>query len=239
MVGRVLLMVLYNLLWVPCWWYQLCSYGKHADEIPEKKRYALIQKIVRGANKGGRVRIEIHGQENLPEKDGFVLFPNHQGMFDVLAIAEACNHPFSVVAKIEVKDIFFLKQVFAVIQAKMMDRADVRQSMKVIMAVTEEVKQGRNYIIFPEGTRSKNGNEVGEFKGGSFKSAMNAKCPIVPVAIINTYQVFDRHSIAPVYAQVHFLKPLMYEEYQGMKSVEIAEIVKQRIVETIKVSEVS
>ena len=66
---------------------------------------------------------------------------------------------------------------------------------------------------------------------------MNAKCPIVPVAIINTYQVFDRHSIAPVYAQVHFLKPLTYEEYQGMKSVEIAELVKQRIVETIKASE--
>jgi 1-acyl-sn-glycerol-3-phosphate acyltransferase len=118
-------------------------------------------------------------------------------------------------------------------KAKLMDRADVRQSMKVIMAVTEEVKEGRNYLIFPEGTRSKNGNEVGEFKGGSFKSAMNARCPIVPVAMLNAHEVFDTNSIAPITVQVHFLEPIPYEEYQGMKSTEIADMVKGRIVDTI------
>lgn len=43
--------------------------------------------------------IDVHGKENIPEKDGFMFFPNHQGMYDVLAIVEACSHPFSVVAK--------------------------------------------------------------------------------------------------------------------------------------------
>lgn len=231
---RIMLMVLYNLPFVPYWWWQLCHYAKHTDEIPEPKKYALLKKITFHANKGGRVKIDVHGRENIPTDQSFIFFPNHQGLFDVLSIIEACDVPFSVVAKIEVKNTFFLKQIFAIMKAKFMDRSDVRQSMKVIMAVTEEVKAGRNYLIFPEGTRSKNGNKVGEFKGGSFKSAMNAKCPIVPVAMLNSFLPFDANRINPVTVQVHFLKPIPYEEYQGMKSTEIAEMVKARIVETIE-----
>lgn len=230
-------MVLYNLPFVPWWWYQLCHYAKHTDEIPEDKKYALLKKITVHANKGGRVKIDVHGQENIPREENFVFFPNHQGLFDVLSIIEASDRPFSVVAKIEVKNIFFLKQVFAIMKAKFMDRDDVRQSLKVILSVTDEVKAGRNFLIFPEGTRSKNGNHPGDFKGGSFKCAMNARCPIVPVAMLNSYQAFDTNSIHPVTVQVHFLEPLYYEDYEDMKSTEIAKIVRARIVERIEAAE--
>ena len=231
---RIVLMVLYNLPFVPYWWWQLCHYARHTDEIPEPERYALLKKIVLRANKGGRVTIEVHGKEHVPETENFVFFPNHQGLFDVLSILEACDRPFSVVAKIEVKNVPFLKQVFAILKAKFMDREDIRQSLKVILSVTDEVKNGRNFLIFPEGTRSKMGNKVGEFKGGSFKCAMNAKCPIVPIAMLNSYLPFDRNSLKPVTVQVHFLEPIPYEEYKGMKSTEIAELVRGRIVEVIE-----
>ncbi len=234
---RIILMVFYNLLFVPYWWCQLCYYAKHTDEISEEKKYALLKKITVHANKGGRIKIEVHGKENVPGESGFMFFPNHQGLFDVLAIIEACEVPFSVVAKIEVQNTFFLKQIFAIMKAKFMDRSDVRQSLKVISSVTEEVKQGRNFLIFPEGTRSKKGNRVGEFKGGSFKSAMNAKSTIIPVAMLNSYQAFDTNSIRPVTVQVHFLEPIPYEQYQGMKSNQIAEMVKERIVKTIEKAE--
>lgn len=230
-------MVLYNLPFVPWWWYQLCHYAKHTEEIPEDKKYALLKKITVHANKGGRVKIDVHGQENIPREENFVFFPNHQGLFDVLSIIEASDRPFSVVAKIEVKNIFFLKQVFAIMKAKFMDRDDVRQSLKVILSVTDEVKAGRNFLIFPEGTRSKNGNHPGDFKGGSFKCAMNAHCPIVPVAMLNSYQAFDTNSIHPVTVQVHFLEPFYYEDYKDMKSTEIAKVVRARIVERIEAAE--
>lgn len=231
---RIILMVLYSLPFVPYWWYQLCSYAKHTDEIPEDKKYALLQKVTVHANKGGRVKIDVHGRENIPREESFVFFPNHQGLFDVLSIIEASDRPFSVVAKIEVKNIFFLKQIFTIMKAKFMDRDDVRQSLKVIQEVTEEVKSGRNFLIFPEGTRSKEGNHPGEFKGGSFKCAMKARCPIVPVAMLNSYQAFDTNSIRPVTVQVHFLKPLSYEEYKDMKSTEIARLVRDQIVACIE-----
>ena len=230
---RIILMVLYNLPFVPYWWWQLCHFAKHTDDIPEPEKYALLKKITIHANKGGRVKIDVHGKEHIPTDQSFVFFPNHQGLFDVLAIIEACDVPFSVVAKKEVKDVPFLKQVFMIMKAKIMDREDVRQSLQVILDVTQEVKNGRNYLIFPEGTRSKRGNQVGEFKGGSFKCAVKAKAPIVPVALLNAFEPFDRNSIAPVTVQVHFLEPIPYETYQGMKTTEIAEIVKTRIEETI------
>ena len=230
---RIILMVLYNLPFVPYWWWQLCHFAKHTDDIPEPEKYALLKKIVLHANKGGRVKIDVHGKEHIPTDQSFVFFPNHQGLFDVLAILEACDVPFSVVAKKEVKDVPFLKQVFAIMKAKIMDREDVRQSLQVILDVTQEVKNGRNYLIFPEGTRSRRGNQVGDFKGGSFKCAVKAKAPIVPVALLNAFEPFDRNSIAPVTVQVHFLEPIPYEVYQSMKTTEIAEIVKTRIEETI------
>ena len=193
----------------------------------------MLKFITSRANKGGNVTIEVHGEENIPEKDGFIFYPNHQGFYDVLAVAEACPRPFSVVAKKEVAEIQFLKQVFACMKAYMIDRDDIRQSMQVILSVAEEVKRGRNYLIFAEGTRSKNGNEVQTLKGGSFKAAVKAKCPIVPVALVDAFLPFDSNTIKPVTVQVHFLKPLYYDDYKHMKTTEIAEQVKERIQKAI------
>ena len=136
-------------------------------------------------------------------------------------------------AKKELAEVPFLKQVFACMKAFMIDREDIKQSMQVIINVIKEVKEGRNYLIFAEGTRSKQGNHPQEFKGGSFKAAIKAKCPIVPVALIDSYKAFDTGSIKQLKVQVHFLTPISYEEYKDMKSTEIAAEVKSRIEKTI------
>lgn len=230
---RILLMVFRNIVLVPYMWVRLCYRAAHADKYSEENHYAFLKWIVIHANKGGNVNIEAHGTENLPRKNGFMYFPNHQGLYDVLAIIEASPNPFSVVAKKEIKNIQFLKQVFACMRAYMIDREDVRQAMQVIIDVSKEVKNGRNYLIFAEGTRSKNGNRIGSFKGGSFKAATKAKCPIVPVALLDSFKPFDTNSITPVTVQVHFLEPLYYDDYKDMKTTEIAELVHDRIQQTI------
>ena len=222
---------------MPYLYFKLCYYASHADKYPEAERYEVLKLIDRRAMKGGRITIDAHGVENLPAKDGFMFFPNHQGLFDVLAILQACPRPFSVVMKKEIQNTPFLKQVFQCMKAYALDRDDVRQSMKVIQQVAVEVKNGRNYLIFAEGTRSRNKNELLEMKGGSFKSATKSQCPIVPVALINSYQAFDTTSIKRLTVQVHFLRPLYYEEYKDMKSTEIAAEVKRRIETVIRENE--
>ena len=228
-VKRIALMVIRNILLVPFMWCKLCYYAAHVDKYPEITRYKLLKYIVKRANKGGNVTIEAYGKENIPKEGGFMFFPNHQGLYDVLAIVDACPRPFSVVAKKEVANVPLLKQTFKCMKAYMIDREDIRQSMQVIMDVTEEVKKGRNYLIFAEGTRSRQGNQMLEMKGGSFKSAYKAKCPVVPTALINSFVPFDSHTIKPVTVKVIYLDPIPYEEYKGMKTLELAAEVKKRI----------
>ena len=206
-MNRILLMVFRNLIFVPYWWIRLCWYAAHTDDYPEKKKYAFLKHV-----------------------DDYAI----KGLFDVLAIIKACPVPFSVVAKKEVADIPFLKQVFACMKAFIIDREDLKQSMQVIVNVIREVKAGRNYLIFPEGTRSKNGNHPGTFKGGSFKTATKTKCPIVPVALIDSFKAFDTGSTEHITVQVHILPPMYYEEYKDMHTTEIAEEVKRRIEKTIE-----
>lgn len=233
---RILLMVIRNILFVPVYWYKLCYDARHVEKYTEEEHYELLRYIDHRANTSGNINIKVYGQENIPDDNGFMFYPNHQGLYDVLAIMEACPRPFSVVAKKEVANVPFLKQVFACMKAYMIDREDVRQSLQVIINVSNDVKAGKNFLIFPEGTRSKKGNQVQEFKGGSFKAATRAKCPIVPVALVNCFVPFDSKTTEQVDVQVHFLKPLLYDEYKDMKTTEIAAIVKERIQCTINSS---
>lgn len=230
---RILFMMLRNILYLPWTWIKLCYHSHHVDKYTEAEHNLLMKDIVKHANKGGNITIDAYGVENIPKEDGFIFFPNHQGMYDVLAIVDACPRPFSVVAKKEVEKVQGLKQVFSCMRALFIDREDLRQSMKVIQEVTAEVKRGRNYVIFAEGTRSREQNQLLDFKGGSFKSAVKAQCPIIPVALIDAYKGFDTNSIKPITVQIHFLTPILYEEYKNLKTTEIAQMVKERIQHTI------
>ena len=236
-MNRIALMVLRNILKVPAAYSKLSRYAKNPEKYTEKEMYGHIQYILQEAIKGGNVNVNVFGKENIPEENGFLLVSNHQGMFDVLAIVANCDNPMGGVYKIELdnkgKGIPLIKEIIRCTKSFPMDRNDVRQSLTVIQNVTEELKKGRNYLIFPEGTRSKNGNVMGEFHGGSFRCAVKAKAPILPIAVIDCHRILDEKGSKPLTAQVHFLKPICYEEYKDLKTPDLAALVKSRIQETI------
>ena len=105
--------------------------------------------------------------------------------------------------------------------------------MKTILEGIDLLKNGTSIYIAPEGTRSK-GDEILKFHEASFKLADKSKCPIVPVALMDSYKVFDTDSIAPVTVKLRYLKPLYYEDYKDMKTVDIAKYVKEQIEAKIK-----
>lgn len=230
---RIIFMFIRSFFSLPYYLYSVLRLS-HADKYDRETRYAFLHKMAPVVNRRGRVKIVCTGLENLPNENGYIMFPNHQGMFDALAFLETHERPLVTVMKKEVKDTFLLRRIIMMLQAEIIDREDIRQSMQVIMNMTRRVKEGDNFLIFAEGTRSRKGNQLLEFKGGSFKSAMNAKCPIVPVALIDSFKAFDTNSIQKVTVQIHYLPPLYYEDYKGMKSTEIAELVSSRIKETIQ-----
>ena len=233
-MNRIVTMVLKNFPIVPGAWQKLCRYAKHPEKYSEEEMYRHIQYILKRAVRGGNIDLQVSGTENIPQKGGFMLYANHQGMFDVLAVAATCDIPVGAVLKKELYDIPFLHQVAICTRSFPMDREDVRQSLTVIQSVIREVKAGRNYLIFPEGTRSRNGNQMGQFHSGSFRCATRSKCPIVPVALVDSFKVLDQKGSKPVTVQIHYLKPICWEEYGNLKTTELAALVKERIAQAIQ-----
>lgn len=228
-MNRIAYMVLRNIINVPKWFFNIWKMGKSSDKHTDKERYDYLRSVVIKLNKKGMIHISGSGIENIPCEGGFILFPNHQGLFDMLALIETCPYPLRVVVKKEVSNVILVKQVLKLLRGIPMDRKDIRSSMEIIHKMTDDVNNGKNYVIFAEGTRSRDGNQILKFKAGTFKSAVNARCPIIPVALIDSYKPFDVSSIKEETVQVHYIKPILYDQYIGMKTVEIADVVHDSI----------
>ena len=227
-------MVFMNLFWAPIWLFTIHRMGREEDSHTRQERYDYIARMVKRIIRYGRVNLVIKGQENIPDHDGFIIFPNHQGLFDMLALFASCPRPLSVVIKKEAANWILVKDVLAATRSLSMDREDIKSQVKVISEVGKRVKAGENFVIFAEGHRSGKGNEILEFKSGTFKSATKASCPIVPVALINSFRPFDINSLKRETVEVHYLKPIDLEEYLSMNTAQIAQMVQNRIEEEIK-----
>lgn len=232
-MNRIAMMVLKNLPYVPGAWIKLNRYAKNPEKYSRQEMYDHIHDIMKRALKASNVQLQVTGLENLPQEGGFMMYANHQGMFDIVAIAATCPIAIAAVLKQELKDVPLLKQIMICTGSYPMDRSDVRQSLTVIQNVTQDVKNGRRFIIFPEGTRSKNGNVMGEFHGGSFRCALKAKCPIVPICYIDSFKPLDEKGSKPLTVQMHYLPPIPYDDFKDMKTAEVADLVKSRIQECI------
>lgn len=230
-MNRLALIVMKNLLRVPGLYGKLCHYAKYTDRYPEQEKYDHIRGILSHVISSGNVDLQVGGVENIPDQGGLLLYGNHQGMFDAVALAHTCRRPLAAVLKKELANVPLLKQIIACTKSFPMDREDVRQSLTVIQNVTEEVKKGRAYVIFPEGTRSKTGNQMKEFHAGSFRAAIKSKVTVLPVAFIDCYKVLDQKGSKPITVQIHYLKPITADEYAGMKAADLADLVKNRIAE--------
>lgn len=199
-----------------------------------QERYDYAKKVIHYMQHTGKISTEVYGEENLPKKGGYVMYSNHQGKYDALAIVDMHKKPLSLVMDEARSHMMLVAQFLDLLESKRLVLDDVRQGMTIMKEIAREVREdGKVFLIFPEGGYTDNHNMVCQFKGGSFKSAMKAKAPIVPVAIIDTYKVYGMPGLAPVKTQVHFLPPLNYDDYKDMSSQDIATEVQHRIQETI------
>lgn len=231
---RIALIVLRVILKLPYWWgYKIKGYTKVENSTLEE-RYNYVNFILGQILKKGRINLECYGLEKLPKQSGYLITPNHQGLFDPIAIAYTHKQPVRAIVKKELASTILVKDVIKMLECYPMDRSNVREGAKIIKAVSNEVANGSNFFVFPEGTRSKDGNNTLEFKGGTFKIATKAKCPIVPVALIDCYKVFDDNTIKSVTPQIHYLEPIYYDEYKEMHTNDIAAMVQSRIDACIK-----
>lgn len=136
------------------------------------------------------VRVEVTGKENIPE--GACLFvANHNGIFDVLVSYVATKKVMGFISKKEIKKVPLLNIWMYYVNCLFIDRENIRQGLKTILEAAEYIKKGISILVFPEGTRSKDG-KMAPFKEGSMKIAEKSNGIIVPVAITGTAQILEK-----------------------------------------------
>ena len=232
---RFIYVIIMNLFRAPYVIPKMRKEAAHPERYTEEERYNLVKYVIRLMKLSGKVHTKAYGIENLPAEGGYIMYPNHQGKYDALGIIYTHKAPCSVVMDKSKSNTILVKEFIDLVQGKRLEKDNVRQALTIINEVAEDVKKGKRYILFPEGGYEfNNKNKVAAFKAGSFKSAIKSKAPVVPVALIDSYKVFNSFSIGKVTTQVHYLKPIFYEEYKNMKSGEIALLVQERSEQVIE-----
>ncbi|MBQ3797981.1 MAG: 1-acyl-sn-glycerol-3-phosphate acyltransferase [Butyrivibrio sp.] len=208
---------------------------RHPERHSEEERYAVAREMVEKMNRSSGYKTIAYGLENLPKEGGYVLYPNHQGKYDVPGIFATHDKPLSFIMDEKRSHIILVNEFLELVDGKRLILNDPRQAITIFMEIAEEIKKGRKYVLFPEGGyKENNQNVVEDFKPGSFKLAQMAKCPIVPVALIDSYKVFNSDHVGPVTTYAYYMEPIPYEDFKSMKTKDIAKQVENQIREKIK-----
>ncbi len=231
---KFIYVILMNLFRAPYMIPKMRHEADHPEKYSMEERYALCRHAIRLMKRTGGIHTKAYGTENLPAEGGYMMYPNHQGKYDALGIMDTHDRPCSLVMDKAKSNTILVKEFVDLVQGKRLDKKNVRQALSIINEVAKEVSNGARYILFPEGGYDfNNRNNVCNFKAGSFKIALKSKAPIVPVALIDSYRVFNSFWMGPVTTQVHYLKPIYFEEYGSLRTQEIANLVRNRIQEKI------
>ena len=127
------------------------------------------------------VTVTLSGSEHLP--DGPVIFmSNHQSNFDILALLAAMPRQIHWIAKKELFEIPFFGPSMRRGGYIPLDRGDGRRALQSMDEAAATIHQGKSVVLFPEGTRTPDGNLL-PFKRGGFILARKAAVPVVPVTI--------------------------------------------------------
>jgi 1-acyl-sn-glycerol-3-phosphate acyltransferase len=185
------------------------------DELADKKAKEWSQSLVKLTGS----KITVSGEENIPKDTAVLFVSNHQGNFDIPILLGYLQKPKAFISKIEVKKMPFIGTWMEQLNCLFMDRKNVRQSVKAINEGAQLLQNGTSLVIFPEGTRSK-GDDMAEFKAGSFKLATKSGVPIIPVTINGSYKIMEQQGFWIKPANVHIVvHPPIYPQQQDAKNL--------------------
>lgn len=181
------------------------------------------------------VDVEVRGRENVPTDEAVMYIGNHQSYYDILSTYPYVAGLTAYIAKEEINKVPLIRYWMRLLHGLTFDRENPRNAMKMILAAIDEVKSGYSIFVFPEGTRSKDG-QVGEFKTGSFKIATRTDCPVVPVGISGTPEIFEQHlpAVRSSHVIVRFGKPFRASELDAETKKHIGVYARERVLELLK-----
>ena len=232
-----LIVGLYLLLMIPVLLIE-CRIRKVSPLRADISSLRMVQWAFRMVVKVAGVKLTVIGEEKIPADTAVLYVANHRSMFDILITYARCKNRTGFVAKKEIEKFRPLSDWMRALHCLFLDRKDIKAGLKTILEAIEKIKEGISIFIFPEGTRCKAESDLDmlPFHDGSFKIATKTKCPIIPVAISNTNQIFEAHFpiVKPVKVVVEYCDPIYPDQLDKETLKHIGAYTQNIILETLK-----
>ena len=206
--------------------------GKKHPEASRDRQIAVVRFML------GKVltplcgaRMHVDGLENVPADQKCLFVGNHSSYYDIILSYAYLPLPVAYIVKQELKNVPILGPWMGRIGCLFIDRSDPRKAITTIQACCDVIKNGKaSVFVYPEGTRSKDGS-VHEFHAGSFKAAQRTGCPIIPVAMKGTRDIWENHPRKLVAGDVYltFGRPVYLADLDRDQQKHIGEYVKSDI----------
>ena len=209
--------------------------GKKNPKLRDESSLHIVQFMFRLIQWLAGTKVTVIGEENVPDEP--VLFiGNHRSYFDIVITYARCKNLTGYIAKKEMLSIPLLRTWMKRLYCLFLDRENPKEGLKTILQAIDYVKHGVSICIFPEGTRN-NGEELSllPFHNGSFKIAEKTGCPIVPMSLNNTCDIFEGHIpfIKKTHVILEYGKPIYPKELDKDEKKRIGEHCSNIIRETI------
>ena len=174
------------------------------------------------------IRVRVDGLKNFPRERPMIIMPNHQGHFDYPILFSFIPFRFSYIAKKELFSVPIFGRYSRIAGFYLLDRQAAMSAYNTLEEVGGAIRAGDSILIFPEGTRSLDGN-IGEFKGGGLKLAHKMGVPVLPIAISGSLGIMKRGTwlVNPRKVKVKIGKPVNFAKNEDVDPETYKNSIKQ------------
>lgn len=208
--------------------------GKFNMDVKSRSSLAIVNWAFRCVAFLSGTKLIVKGRENIPDDKAVLYVGNHRSFFDIVLTYPLVKGPTGYVAKKEMGKVPLLSIWMKDLHCLFLDRDNIKEGMKTILAAIEKAKSGISICIFPEGTRNKTADTFLPFHEGSFKIAEKSGVPIIPMTIVNSAAVFEDHmpKIRKATVVIEYGKPIDVSALSREEKKNLGTSVKSVIEET-------
>lgn len=184
------------------------------------------------------VKTTVIGEEHVPKDQAVLYIINHRSYFDILLTYSRCPRLTGYIAKKEIGRVPLLSLWMKRLHCLFLDRDNMKEGLKTILAAIDLVKSGVSIAIFPEGTRGRSADETEllPFHEGSFKIAVKSGCPIIPVSINHSSAIMEDHMpwVRSAHVVVEYGEPIYPDQLSKEEKKFLGKKVQGMMQETLK-----
>ncbi len=169
-------------------------------------------------------RVKVHNLDKVNFKDTYLIASNHQSLIDIPILTFLFPLDFKYISKKELTYVPFIGWIMAMAQDVLVSRKDPKSQIKMMKTCEAHLKRGCSIAIFPEGTRSRDG-ELGDFKDGAALLAKVTNTKVLPICMVDNFEAMPHKGIfwkKVVTFHAYILDPIDPKDFKKTKDLSVA-----------------